>query len=142
MSPLAFLKHLACGVALFVTLGIICPPLAESQEAVAPLREQTVNPDIRPIAPPPALQIPPGSASTSPSERRSMESVRMTTDESITLDGRLDEDVWMRAVPATNFLQRDPDNGQPATEQTEVASPTTQTSCAWGSRYSIRSRTS
>ena len=44
----------------------------------------------------------------------------MGTDESITLDGRLDEDVWMRAVPATNFLQRDPDNGQPATEQTEV----------------------
>ena len=44
----------------------------------------------------------------------------MATDESITLDGRLDEDVWLRAVPATNFLQRDPDNGQPATEQTEV----------------------
>ena len=44
----------------------------------------------------------------------------MATDESITLDGRLDEAVWMRAVPATNFLQRDPDNGQPATEQTEV----------------------
>ena len=44
----------------------------------------------------------------------------MDPDESITLDGRLDEDVWMRAVPATNFLQRDPDNGQPATEQTEV----------------------
>ena len=44
----------------------------------------------------------------------------MAADESITLDGRLDEDVWMRAVPATNFLQRDPDNGQPATEQTEV----------------------
>ena len=44
----------------------------------------------------------------------------MAADESITLDGRLDEDVWMRAEPATNFLQRDPDNGQPATEQTEV----------------------
>ena len=44
----------------------------------------------------------------------------MAPDESITLDGRLDEAVWMRAVPATNFLQRDPDNGQPATEQTEV----------------------
>ena len=44
----------------------------------------------------------------------------MATGESITLDGRLDEDVWIRAVPATNFVQRDPDNGQPATEQTEV----------------------
>lgn len=40
--------------------------------------------------------------------------------ESIMLDGRLDESAWMRAVPATNFIQQDPDNGQPATEQTEV----------------------
>ena len=44
----------------------------------------------------------------------------MADTERITLDGRLDEDVWMRAVPATNFMQMDPDNGQPATEQTEV----------------------
>ena len=44
----------------------------------------------------------------------------MAADESITLDGRLDEGVWMRAVPATNFMQQDPENGQPATEQTEV----------------------
>lgn len=44
----------------------------------------------------------------------------MADTERITLDGRLDEDVWMRAVPATNFIQVDPNNGQPATEQTEV----------------------
>ncbi len=44
----------------------------------------------------------------------------MDAGEKILLDGRLDEDVWMRAVPATNFIQRDPANGQPATEQTEV----------------------
>jgi len=49
-----------------------------------------------------------------------MAAVRMTSDESITLNGRLDEGVWLRAVPATNFRQRDPDNGAPATEQTEV----------------------
>ena len=120
MVPIVFVKHLTCGVALFVTLGVILPPLAESQEAEPPVLGQTLNPVVRPIAPPPVQQVPPGSASMSPSERRSMEAVRMSTDESITLDGRLDEDVWMRAVPATNFLQRDPDNGQPATEQTEV----------------------
>ncbi len=44
----------------------------------------------------------------------------MGTGESIALDGRLDEDVWMRAVPATNLRQVEPDNGEPATEQTEV----------------------
>ena len=49
-----------------------------------------------------------------------MEAVRLGPSESMSLDGRLDEAVWLRAVPATNFLQVDPDNGEPATEQTEV----------------------
>ena len=38
----------------------------------------------------------------------------------IALDGRLDEPVWSRAVPAGDFIQVDPDNGAPATERTEV----------------------
>ncbi len=38
----------------------------------------------------------------------------------IVIDGAPDEGAWQRASPATNFLQRDPDNGAPATEQTEV----------------------
>jgi hypothetical protein len=38
----------------------------------------------------------------------------------IELDGVPDEPVWERAQPATNFRQREPDNGAPATEQTEV----------------------
>jgi hypothetical protein len=36
------------------------------------------------------------------------------------IDGRLDEEVWTRASPATGFIQREPQEGQPATEQTEV----------------------
>ena len=36
------------------------------------------------------------------------------------IDGAPDEAAWQKAVPATNFLQRDPDNGVPATEKTEV----------------------
>jgi len=44
----------------------------------------------------------------------------MSPGESITLDGRLDEDIWLRAVPAANFIQQEPDTGQSATEQTEV----------------------
>jgi hypothetical protein len=42
------------------------------------------------------------------------------TAEKITVDGRLTEANWMRAVPARDFLQRDPDEGKPATEATEV----------------------
>lgn len=45
---------------------------------------------------------------------------RLEAGESITLDGELDEAVWRRAQVATNFVQIDPDNGSPATEQTEV----------------------
>lgn len=38
----------------------------------------------------------------------------------IRLDGQLDEAVWADAVPATDFTQHQPDDGQPATQRTEV----------------------
>ena len=38
----------------------------------------------------------------------------------IVLDGRLDEPAWQAAPIASGFLQRDPDQGQPATEPTEL----------------------
>ena len=44
----------------------------------------------------------------------------MADGERIAVDGRLDEAVWQRAVPATDFAQLDPQNGAPATERTEV----------------------
>ncbi len=40
--------------------------------------------------------------------------------ESIRLDGRLDESVWRTAPVATGFSQNEPDEGQPATQRTEV----------------------
>jgi hypothetical protein len=38
----------------------------------------------------------------------------------VVVDGRLNEADWEKAVPATDFRQRDPDEGKPATERTEV----------------------
>jgi len=38
----------------------------------------------------------------------------------IKLDGNLDEPAWKSAQPATNFKQREPNNGAPATERTEI----------------------
>jgi hypothetical protein len=38
----------------------------------------------------------------------------------ITLDGVLDEDVWRAAVPASDFVQAEPHEGQAATEPTDV----------------------
>jgi hypothetical protein len=47
-----------------------------------------------------------------------VQAVRST--EPITLDGRLDESVWKTAPAATGFTQNDPQDGAPATEQTDV----------------------
>jgi hypothetical protein len=52
--------------------------------------------------------------------RRTITAVRLLDGESISLDGRIDEPFWSRAVPAADFIQIDPANGTPATEQTEV----------------------
>jgi hypothetical protein len=40
--------------------------------------------------------------------------------EPIKVDGRLDEPAWSQATPAKDFRQQEPNEGQPATEQTEV----------------------
>lgn len=49
---------------------------------------------------------------------RRIAAVRITTP--IVLDGALDEPAWGRAEPATHFLQNNPVEGAPATEDTEV----------------------
>lgn len=53
-------------------------------------------------------------------ERRSLRAVRVPAGTALRIDGVLDEDVWRTAQPASGFVQRDPDNGAPATERTEV----------------------
>jgi hypothetical protein len=67
---------------------------------------------------PPVQQTGPIASSVGP--RRTMTALRMDPGARIVLDGVLDEEVWRRAVPASDFIQQDPDNGTPATEPTEV----------------------
>ena len=38
----------------------------------------------------------------------------------IQIDGRLDEPAWQAATPVTEFIQNDPNEGQPASERTEA----------------------
>lgn len=52
--------------------------------------------------------------------RPEVRAYRLAEGESVSVDGAPDEAVWQKAQPATNFQQRDPDNGEPATEKTEV----------------------
>ncbi len=51
---------------------------------------------------------------------RTVAVVRLAADESVRVDGDLSEAVWQRAAVASDFLQREPFNGSPATERTEV----------------------
>ena len=53
-------------------------------------------------------------------ERQHREVFAGFIDTPITLDGVLDELVWNQVEPATDFIQREPFEGQPATEKTEI----------------------
>ena len=57
---------------------------------------------------------------TSPAATRTMEALLLEESDRVELDGRLDEEFWTRAIPASDFIQIDPENGTPATEPTEV----------------------
>jgi hypothetical protein len=68
-----------------------------------------------------ALLISPASL---PAQNGAAKSARTITavraSEKVILDGVLNDRVWETALPATEFTQRDPDEGKPATERTEL----------------------
>jgi hypothetical protein len=61
-----------------------------------------------------------GDTVTSESNLRSLKAVRITSQSEFSLDGKLTESIWQQAPVATNFTQRTPNDGKPATEDTEV----------------------
>ena len=70
-----------------------------------------------------ALAVDPAVAQTRPvgfEDRNVMTATRLEPGERIDLDGRLDEAIWQRTEPASDFTQVEPTNGAPATERTEV----------------------
>jgi hypothetical protein len=69
---------------------------------------------------PSAQQSPATTTSAAEPARRSMTAVRLGPSQRVVLDGRVDEELWQLAKPATDFVQIDPVNGSPATERTEV----------------------
>ena len=69
------------------------------------------------VSRPAAGQAPPA---TGPPARSTPHVTAVRAAERIAVDGRLDERDWERAVPAKDFLQKEPDEGKPATEATEV----------------------
>ncbi|HUP02192.1 MAG TPA: DUF5916 domain-containing protein [Gemmatimonadota bacterium] len=89
---------------LSVALALI-PAAAAAQTAGAPV-------DIDRLVTPPA--------GTPEHERRAPGAVAVPVEGEIELDGRLDEPVWQRAPAVTRFIQREPEEGAPATQRTEV----------------------
>lgn len=60
---------------------------------------------------------------SSANERRAtvaVEAVAIPATSPILLDGKLNEEIWQQAPPVVDFLQRDPDEGQPPTMRTEA----------------------
>ena len=62
----------------------------------------------------PAPQFSPGHQLPSPN------ALAVRTEEPIVVDGLFEEESWLLATPITEFLQRDPQEGAPGTERTEV----------------------
>ena len=60
------------------------------------------------------------TASDHPDAPPEIRAVRLTAGQKPRIDGSLDEPVWADAAVTGNFLQRDPEEGAPATESTEV----------------------
>lgn len=66
------------------------------------------------------LAAEPSAAQTRADGEPVLEAYRLPPGVRIEVDGRLDEPVWEAAPAATGFRQREPDEGAPATEPTEV----------------------
>ncbi len=67
---------------------------------------------------PAAAQDPPQASPENESQKK--EVFAHHTNQPITLDGVLDEPAWAEAEPATDFTQREPMEGEPASEPTEI----------------------
>lgn len=61
-----------------------------------------------------------GKTNSSETAFPTLRAVKMDLQNEIVLDGNLDEAIWQQASIATDFIQRAPDEGKPATEKTEV----------------------
>ena len=64
--------------------------------------------------------VPAGPRDTVPVLRGNLMVHALRSSGEISLDGVLSEAAWASAEPVTSFTQREPHEGAPATEQTEV----------------------
>lgn len=80
---------------------------------VAQAQQPSTRDNILQSTPPPPAHLPSQGTGS-----RRIQAVRVT--DAIKIDGLLDEPPWSLAQPATDFLQEQPNEGEPASEKTEV----------------------
>ena len=118
-EPLNFFDHLPSGIFLLVLLSL--PSNADARPPGAALppnpQEGTHSGEVVRVE-----NLPKGP--------RVAEAVRV--DHRPSLDGTLDDPLWQSAKPITDFRQREPHEGEPATEKTEVHILYTRTAAYFG----------
>ncbi len=100
--------HRALGLCLLAAVPLVLANPLSSQESS--------DGGVRIIGPPPP--VPPEVMSRDERGGATLRAVRLT--ERPTLDGQLDEEWYHTVPPSTGFIQSLPDEGAPATEETEV----------------------
>jgi hypothetical protein len=67
-----------------------------------------------------AVAIPPSDAVAQSAQVPVLSVGRPPAEERPAIDGRVDEPVWSAATPYSAFIQQEPNDGEPSTEQTEI----------------------
>ncbi|MEO5742172.1 MAG: DUF5916 domain-containing protein, partial [Vicinamibacterales bacterium] len=62
----------------------------------------------------------PGPAAAQQPERPTVTVVTVKEGSQPTIDGKVDDEAWTLAIPHSTFTQQEPDEGQPASERTEI----------------------
>jgi hypothetical protein len=93
-------------------------PPGPAQATAGATPEEVVTGPAQGVIDGPPPPVPPAVMTRDPSGRVTMRAIRL--DEPLRLDGQLDERVYQTIAPVTDFIQQEPTEGAPATEQTEV----------------------
>ena len=105
--------RLGVAVACLAILGVLDAPVS-GQSPDAP-SDATVFGVALDGPPPP---VPPAVVSRDAEGRVTLRAIRL--DQPLTVDGRLDEEIYQRVPPVSDFIQQVPSEGEPATEKTDA----------------------
>jgi Domain of unknown function (DUF5916) len=111
--PLAVMRHRPLLLAATLWWVSVCPAWPQTPEPAA-LPPEAVS--VLAVEPPPPL--PPATIARDAEGRATVRAIRLA--QPLAIDGRLDEAVYASVPPISDFIQMEPNGGEPATERTEV----------------------